>query len=161
LDIGAGPPVVLIHGSMSDYREWSKQMEALAKGHRVIAYSRRYHWPNSPPEKNADATVPRQAEDLAAIIKSLGLAPAALVGHSYGGAIALYLALRHPELLRALVLLEPPVPGVLGNTVESDSVVKERQALRDEMMQAFASGDAERVVKTYLTRVAPGEYDNT
>lgn len=160
VDIGSGPPVILIHGSISDYREWSKQKEALAKHHRVIAYSRRYHWPNSPPGKDADATVRRQAEDLAGIIKSLGLGPSALVGHSYGGAVAVYFALQHPELVRALVLLEPPISGALGVDAEGKDVVKERQTLRDEMMKAFASGDAERVVKTYMARVAPGEYDN-
>jgi hypothetical protein len=84
VDLGSGPTVVLIHGSISDYREWSKQMEALAKHHRVIAYSRRYHWPNSPPGEDTDATVPRQVEDLVAIINSLGLAPTHIVGHSYG-----------------------------------------------------------------------------
>ena len=160
VDLGSGPPVILIHGSISDYREWSKQLEALAKHHRVIAYSRRYHWPNSPPGKDADATVPRQAADLAAIIKSLRLAPASIVGHSYGGTVALFLALQHPELVRTLVLLEPPVPGVLVNTPESEGLVKESQAVRDEMKQAFASSDAERIVRTYLARVAPGEFDN-
>jgi len=159
VDLGSGPPVVLIHGSISDYREWSTQMEALAKHYRVIAYSRRYHWPNSPPGKDADATIPRQAEDLAAIIKSLGVAPANIVGHSYGGTVALFLALQHPELVRTLVLLEPPVPGALVGTPENEKVVKERQAVRDEMKQAFVSGDAEHVVRTYLARVAPGEFD--
>src|SRR5882762_740528 len=56
VDLGSGPPVILVHGSMSDYREWSPQMEALAKHHRVIAYSRRYHWPNSPPCAAASRT---------------------------------------------------------------------------------------------------------
>ncbi len=160
VDLGSGPPVILIHGSISDYREWSTQMEALAKHHRVIAYSRRYHWPNSPPGNDADATVPRQAEDLAAIIELLGLAPASIVGHSYGGTVALFLALQHPELVRMLVLIEPSVRSVLVNTPESEGVEKEGQAVRDEMKQAFASGDAERVVRTYLARVAPGEFDN-
>ena len=39
VDLGSGPPVILIHGSMADCRVWSPQMEALAKHHRVIAYS--------------------------------------------------------------------------------------------------------------------------
>ena len=56
--------------------------------------------------------------------------------------------------------VEPPIPGALASTVEGKDVVKERQALREEMMQAFASGDAERIVKTYLARVAPGAYDS-
>lgn len=160
VDVGSGPPVILVHGSMSDYREWSAQMEALAKDHRVIAYSRRYHWPNSPPGKDADASVARQAEDLAAILKSLKLVPATIVGHSYGGTIALSLAVQHPELVRTLVLLDTGVSGVLANTPESDTVRKERQAVQEELKQAFASGDAERIVKTVLARVAPGEFEN-
>jgi non-heme chloroperoxidase len=161
VDLGSGSPVILVHGSISDYREWSTQMEALAKHHRVIAYSRRYHWPNSPPGKDADATAARQAEDLAAIIKSLGLAPANIVGHSYGGTTALFLALQHPELVRSLILLEPPVPGVLAETPDSERLLKESEVVRDEMRQAFASGDAERVVRTYLARVAPAEFDQS
>ena len=156
---GSGPPVVLVHGSVSDYREWSKQMAPLARHYRVIAYSRRYHWPNPPPGTNADASLERQADDLAAIMKAMGIAPAHIVGHSYGGAVALTLTLRHPELVRTLVLSEPGVSGVLGNSPENDAARKEGQALRAEMKEVFASGDAERIVRTYAARVAPGEFE--
>lgn len=159
VDFGSGPPVILIHGTMADYREWSPQMQALAKHHRVIAYSRRYHWPNSPPGKDADVTIPRQVEDLAAIIKSLRIAPASIVGHSFGGQVALFLALQHPELVRTLVLLDPAAPSVLGNTPESEGAMKQRQAFREEMSKAFDSGDAERIVRTALKNFAPGEFD--
>ena len=156
---GSGPPVVLVHGSVSDYREWSNQLAPLARHYRVIAYSRRYHWPNPPPGRDADASLERQADDLAAIIKAMGIAPAHIVGHSYGGAVALNLALRHPELVRTLVLSEPGVSGVLGNSPENAAALKEGQALRAEMKEAFASGDAERIVRTYAARVAPGEFE--
>lgn len=156
---GSGPPVVLVHGSVSDYREWSKQMAPLAQYYRVIAYSRRYHWPNLSPGTDADASLERQVEDLAALIKAMRIAPAHIIGHSYGAAVALDLALRHPELVRRLVLAEPGVPGVLANLPEDDAVLKESQAVRGEMKEAFASGDAERIVRTYAARVAPGELE--
>jgi pimeloyl-ACP methyl ester carboxylesterase len=156
---GSGPPIVLVHGSVLDYREWSKQMAPLARHYRVIAYSRRYHWPNLPPGEGADASLERQADDLAAIIKAMGVAPAHIVGHSYGGAVAINLTLRHPELVRTLVLSEPAVSGVLANTPENDAALKEGQAVRAEMKEAFASGDAERIVRTYAARVAPGEFE--
>lgn len=159
VDEGSGAPVVLVHGSVSDYREWSNQMAPLARHYRVIAYSRRYHWPNLPPAKDADATVERQADDLAAIIQAMGIAPAHIVGHSYGGAVALNLTLRHPELVRTLVLAEPAVSGVLGDTPENEFVSKESQAIRTEMKDAFASGNAERIVRTYAAHVAPGEFE--
>src|SRR5215813_5955180 len=83
IEQGTGPTVVLVHGSVSDYREWSLQMAPLAEHYHVFAYSRRHHWPNLPPGKDADASVERQAEDLAAIIKSKELAPVHIVGHSF------------------------------------------------------------------------------
>ena len=159
VDEGSGAPVILVHGSVSDYREWSNQMAPLARHYRVIAYSRRYHWPNLPPANDADASVEHQTDDLAAIIQAMGIAPAHIVGHSYGGAVALNLALRHPELVRTLVLAEPAVSGVLANTPENDVVSKESQAIRAEMKDAFASGNAERIVRTYAAHVAPGEFE--
>src|SRR5688572_31823986 len=159
MEAGSGPPVVLIHGSVSDYREWSKQMKPLTRHYRVIAYSRRYHWPNAAPTANADASLEVQVEDLAAIIKTLKIGPAHLVGHSYGAAVALQLALRHPELVRTLVLAEPGVAGVLTDGPEDEAARKEGQAGRAEMREVFASGDAERIVRTYATRVAPGAYE--
>jgi pimeloyl-ACP methyl ester carboxylesterase len=159
VDDGSGPPIVLVHGSVSDYREWSMQMAPLARHYRVIAYSRRYHWPNMPPGKDADASVERQADDLAAIIQAMGIAPAHVVGHSFGGAVALNLTLRHPELVRTLVLAEPGVAGVLAETSENEAVSKEAQAVRAEMKEAFASGDGERIMRTYAAHVAPGEFE--
>jgi non-heme chloroperoxidase len=156
---GSGPPVILIHGSISDYREWSSQMPVLSKRYRVIAYSRRYHWPNVPPGKDADVSTEKQADDLAEIIKAIGIAPAHVVGHSFGGAVALNLALRHPELVRTLVLAEPAISGVLANTADNDDVFKESQAIRAEMKEAFASGDPERIVRTYAAHVAAGEFE--
>jgi pimeloyl-ACP methyl ester carboxylesterase len=159
MEEGSGLPVVLIHGSVSDYREWSKQMKALARHYRVIAYSRRYHWPNTVPGTEADGSRELQVNDLASIIRALKLAPVHLVGHSYGGAIALQLALRHPELVRTLVVAEPGVGGVLANTTETEAARKEGQAIQDMMKRAFASGDAERIVRTYAAQVAPGVFE--
>jgi pimeloyl-ACP methyl ester carboxylesterase len=45
VDEGSGPPVLLVHGSIADYREWSRQIAPLSQHYRVIVYSRRYHWP--------------------------------------------------------------------------------------------------------------------
>jgi len=156
---GSGTPVVLVHGSVSDYREWSAQMSPLARHYRVIAYSRRYHWPNSPPARDVDASLERQADDLGAILKSMGLAPAHIVGHSYGGAVALYLTLRHPELVRTLILAEPAISSILGTLPEDDPVSRDSQAVRTEMKNVFATGDPERIVSTYAARVAPGEFE--
>jgi non-heme chloroperoxidase len=160
VEAGSGPPVVLIHGSVSDYREWSIQMKPLARRYRVIAYSRRYHWPNAQPGTNVDASHEVQVEDLAAIIKALKIGPAHLVGHSFGGAVALHLAVRYPELVRTLVLAEPGVVSIMGNTPEADEAASKKVPThRDRMNEAFKRGDPEQIVRTYAATVAPGVFE--
>ena len=159
IEAGSGPAVILIHGSVSDYREWSKQIIALGQHYHVIAYSRRYHWPNLPPGPDADAALERQTDDLLKIINATGIGPAHIVGHSFGGAIALSLALRHPELVQSLVLAEPAVSGVISRTPENDTVLKESQAIRARMKEVIATRNAELIVKTYAAHVAPGDFE--
>ncbi len=157
---GAGPPVVLVHGSVSDYRQWSKQIKPLARHYRVIAYSRRYHWPNAQPRTNVDASHEIQVEDLAAIIKALKPGPAHIVGHSFGGAVALHLAVRYPELVRTLVLAEPGVVSIMGNTPEGNVVASNKgPSHRERMNEAFKRGDPEQTVRTYAAVVAPGVFE--
>jgi pimeloyl-ACP methyl ester carboxylesterase len=109
VDRGRGEPVVLVHGSASDRRTWDGQLAKLARGFRVVAYSRRYHWPNPPIARGADYSMPEHVADLEAVIDALDLAPAHLVGHSYGAFVCLLLAIRAPVKVRSLVLSEAPV----------------------------------------------------
>lgn len=109
VDEGAGMPILFVHGSQSDYRTWRPQMEAFRKSHRVIAYSRRHHRPNLPIPDGVDYSMPQHVDDLEEIIGALGIAPVHLVGHSYGAFVSLILAMRRPDLIRRLVLAEPPV----------------------------------------------------
>jgi len=159
IEAGNGTPVILIHGSVSDFREWTGQINSLSRDHHVIAYSRRYHWPNDPADGNADASLDKQVEDLYEIIKAMKSGPAHIVGHSFGGAVALVFTLRYPELVRSLVLAEPAVSGVLDKTPENDAVLKESQAIRSRMKEVITTGNAELIVKTYAAHVAPGDFE--
>jgi non-heme chloroperoxidase len=107
---GSGQPVVLIHGSLADYSYWQKsnQILHLAKQFRVIAYSRRYNYPNhNDPDGDHSAIV--EAQDLAKLLASLELGPVHLAGHSYGAYTALIYSLEYPERVRSLVVAEPPI----------------------------------------------------
>jgi len=106
---GRGDAVVFVHGGLEDYRAWQPQMEAFSRLYRTVAYSRRYNYPNSGAAPRTDYSAVVDAEDLAALIKTLKLAPARIVGVSHGASVALWLAVRHPELVRSLVLSEPPM----------------------------------------------------
>lgn len=106
---GVGEPLVFVHGSASDRRTWAQQLDAFAERFRVIAYSRRYHWPNEPIAPGADYAMQEQLDDLRALLHALGATPAHLVGHSYGAYVCLLLAMQDPAMVRSLVLIEPPV----------------------------------------------------
>jgi pimeloyl-ACP methyl ester carboxylesterase len=106
---GEGEAVVFVHGSASDLRTWEQQLPAIGTRYRAIAYSRRYARPNEDIEPGADDQMLPHVDDLAAFLRMIGAAPAHLVGHSWGAFICLLTAIRHPEMVRSLVLQEPPV----------------------------------------------------
>lgn len=105
---GSGEPLVLVHGSASDYRTWQAQLEAFSKHYRTLAYSRRYHWPNQPISDEADYAMAEHVRDLEALIRAPAIGPVHLVGHSYGAFVCLLLTIQSPQLVRSLVLCEPP-----------------------------------------------------
>jgi len=104
---GKGQPVIFVHGTLGDYRYWDSQMESFAKRYRAVSYSRRCSYPNKYVGDYKDNSIANNAEDLAAFVEKLGAVPAHIVGHSYGGFITIYCALKHPELVRTLVIDEP------------------------------------------------------
>ena len=109
IDEGQGDPVVFVHGSLGDFRSWNLQTGPSSKLHRVIAYSRRYHYPNAEPGERLDYSVDLHARDLESLIRDLGLQRPHIVGTSYGAYIALVLAAGRPEMVRSLTLGEPPL----------------------------------------------------
>jgi non-heme chloroperoxidase len=141
-DSGA-TPVVFVHGSLGDLRSWNGQETQFAQIYRVLVYSRRYHPPN--PQVGDDQTYSPKlhAEDLAAMLLTLDIAPANVVGSGYGAYTALALALDHPQLVRSLVLAEPPIFPLLTGSEAGDSA---RRAFYtnyfDPARAAFARGDS-------------------
>jgi non-heme chloroperoxidase len=110
---GSGEPVVFCHGVPTDYRAWGAQVAEFSKSYSTVTYSRRYAAPNQRDGDVTDSTVAANAADLRGLIEKLGIAPVHLVGHSYGGFVAAYLAADHPDLVRTLVLVEPAIATLL------------------------------------------------
>jgi pimeloyl-ACP methyl ester carboxylesterase len=108
-ETGRGAPVLFVHGSLDDLRSWRYQMEPFGQRYRAVAFSRRYHHPNAWTGDGSDYSAELHARDLAAVIRRLDIAPVHLVTSSYGGNVALYMARQHPDLVRTLVLGEPPL----------------------------------------------------
>jgi pimeloyl-ACP methyl ester carboxylesterase len=101
---GDGPPLVLIHGTGG--ATWGPLTPLLEPGYRTIWYHRR-SFGASAHEPLAD--LPRHTSDAAALLEALDAGPAVVVGHSMGGVISIDLAVRRPDLVRALVVVEPPL----------------------------------------------------
>jgi len=120
---GTGIPVVFVHGSLGTLESWGPQLEAFATRFRVIAYSRRYHWPNAAQPDGQEYTLSLHADDLIGLIEALGLERVHLVALSYGAYVALLVTLRRPDLVRSLVLAEPPILPWLGRTPAGDSLL--------------------------------------
>ena len=109
VESGTGEPLILLHGGQGDYRSMAAQAEALSKRYRVIAYSRRYHYPNDNALPATYRSGYADAEDLAAIVQALELGRVHLVGTSAGALTALLYAVEQPARVRSLVLAEPPI----------------------------------------------------
>ena len=120
---GTGIPVVFVHGSLGTLESWGPQIDAFATRFRVIAYSRRYHWPNAAQPDGQEYSLSLHADDLIGLIEALGLERVHLVASSYGAYVALLVTLRRPDLVRSLVLAEPPILPWLGRTPAGDSLL--------------------------------------
>ena len=105
--VGKGPPLVLVHGMITDHGLWDVHVQRLAERFHVVTPTLRYFGASRWPDQGQDFSMDRQADDLGAFIEALDLGPVNLVGWSLGGALALCLAARRPHLIETLLLDEP------------------------------------------------------
>jgi pimeloyl-ACP methyl ester carboxylesterase len=156
VQIGRGDPVVLVHGELADYREWGPQLDALAQHHKVVAYSRRYHYPNPPADEHADYTYAANEQDLAALIKALHLGKVHLLAHGYGGVVATMFTRDHPEEVRSLMLVEPGVYSMIPWKKERRAALETLKAAASSSSDAVRTGDLERAVRQFYGAIAGG-----
>jgi pimeloyl-ACP methyl ester carboxylesterase len=107
--VGEGRPLVLVHGSATDMTTWDDVVDELSRDFRVISYDRRGYGTSS---HRAVRDHRVHARDLAAVLERVAGAPAAVVGWSSGGNIALATAARRPDLFASLIIVEAPFHGL-------------------------------------------------
>ena len=111
--VGAGPAVLLLHATLASTREMRPLAKRLASRFRVFSIDRRGSGQSRMHETVHGAVdVADHVDDLVELIASEGLGPVAVVGHSYGGCLALELAARQPELVEWAWVYEPPYAQV-------------------------------------------------
>lgn len=154
-DQGKGDPLVFVHGSLGSLQDFSPQVEFFSRSYRAIAYSRRYHPPNSVAPDDEMYVLSEHSADLAEIIQTLGIAPAAVIASSFGAYVSLMCAVRHPDLLSRLVLGEPPMLPLLEKTPEGHLAREEFESdVIGPSRKAFARGDDEGGVRAFFDGVA-------
>jgi pimeloyl-ACP methyl ester carboxylesterase len=120
---GSGRPLVLLHGGLASGEMFGPVIPALvAGGHQVIAPDLQGHGRTADVDRPIDVRL--MADDIAALIRHLGLDKPDLVGYSLGGGVALQTAVKHPELVRKLVVVSAHVwrdaiyPEMLGQQAQ-------------------------------------------
>ncbi|HEV8574674.1 MAG TPA: alpha/beta hydrolase [Dehalococcoidia bacterium] len=162
LDTGSGEPALLfIHGWCCDQSTWRDQIKAFAPKHRIIAVDLRGHGESDKPDQDYD--IAGFADDMAWLIRNIGLDRPVIIAHSMGGVTTLNLLRKHPDMARAAVFVDAgimPLPEamrpLIAQTIEglkspayrevAANVVKQvlfREESPPELRDEVAAGMAE------------------
>jgi pimeloyl-ACP methyl ester carboxylesterase len=136
-EAGTGPAVVLLHAGVADRTMWSEHLRRVADaGHRAVAMDLPGFGEASPTEEASPWS------DVLETMDALEIARAALVGNSFGGAVALNVAVVAPERVAALVLVSAPPPGLEPSS--------ELEAAWEAEEEALERGDTEAAVRAVV-----------
>lgn len=125
---GEGPPLVLLHGALGDSRDWRRQLDGLSDEFAVVAWDAPGCGQSSdPPEAFGESDF---ADCLAGFIGALGLTRPHVLGHSFGGVLALALYRRHPSVPKTL-LLAATYAGWAGSLPPEEVERRVQRALRE------------------------------
>lgn len=151
---GAGEPMVLVHGSWTDHHDWDLVFTGLSQRFDVLCYDRRGH-SNSPPGPGP-GSLGEDAEDLAALVEALEMAPAHIVGHSYGGVIVLRLATRRPDLFLSMAIHEAPAFNSLEHDPQVGEQARRARTQLEPVVQSLVSGDYEAGARHFVDGIIFG-----
>ena len=139
---GKGRPLVLLHGGLGAIEMFGPNLPTLARGRQLIAVDLQGHGRTA--DIDRPLSVELMADDIAALIKHLGIDSADVMGYSLGGGVALQTAIRHPEVVRKLVVVSTPFrrngfyPDILAQQAQVTAAAAE-QMKQTPMYQLYAS----------------------
>jgi pimeloyl-ACP methyl ester carboxylesterase len=165
---GAGPSLLFIPGAEGDAEEYARVTKLLEDEFTVLSYDRRAYSRSPRPEGFESTTVEEQADDAAALLDAIGTGPAAVWGNSSGAIIGLGLILRHPEMVTAAMLHEPPLFAGMSDVGKVSGFLKEATANGKVPFMRMLTGDVvfDSLSAEYRTRLADDrtwidvEFDN-
>jgi pimeloyl-ACP methyl ester carboxylesterase len=133
-DIGAGAPLVMLHGHLLDSRQWDDQIAPFAQQYRVVRYDARGFGQSTQPAESY-----AHYEDLHSLLALLGIEHAALMGCSGGGATIIDFALAYPNMTDALILV--------GSALSGFPFPSDPPPLLLHVREAMAHGDIDAAVE--------------
>ena len=150
-DMGAGSPLVILHGLFGSKRNWTNIAHRFAAGHRVLTADLRNHG-ESPWDVRHD--YPAMAEDVAALIRARVGGPAAVVGHSMGGKVAMMLALDQPDIVARLVVVDIAPAASTGTPIEYVQALRSlplaRFSNRADVKDALAGAIPDPAIRAFM-----------
>ena len=164
IEAGEGESLVLVHGSLSDYRYWTLQMRAFSAAFRTIAVSLRHYYPEHWNGEGDDFNISQHMKDVAAFIDAMKIAPAHVVGHSRGGHIAFRVAQNYPDRVRKLALSEPggALDAELSPHAETVNKRFEPGSFQTQAEARIRAGDIDGGLELFVDAVSgPGAWERT
>jgi pimeloyl-ACP methyl ester carboxylesterase len=137
---GAGEPLVLLHGGVGSTESFSEIMPSLSNSRQVIAVDLQAHGRTA--DINRPLSYEAMADDIAALMKYLGIKKADVMGYSLGGGVALRTAIQHPDLVKKLVVVSAPCkhdgwyPEILAAMAQSGPKQAE-QMMQNPLYQTY------------------------
>ena len=146
-DHGAGPAVLLSHGYSATSQMWKGQVDALTDRYRVITWDMRGHGETDSPEDQGEYSEAKTVDDMAAILRHLGLETAVIGGLSLGGYMSLAFNVAHPDMVRALMLFDcgPGYKNPKAREGWNETASKRAENFEAKGLDALGSSDEVRV----------------
>ncbi|MGZ8346815.1 MAG: alpha/beta hydrolase [Allosphingosinicella sp.] len=138
-----GEPIVLLHGFPESHRTWRAVAPALAREHFVVAPDQRGFGDSDKPEGVEAYQTDRIIDDLLALADHFGFGRFTLVGHDWGGAVAWLAALRHPDRIARLAIVNAPHPLVFQKSMIDDAA----QRAASQYIRAFRNPQMEQGIE--------------
>jgi proline iminopeptidase len=142
-EIGSGPPIVVLHGGPEfDHAYLLPELDRLADAFHLIYYDQRGRGRSAVGVRPEDVSMQSEIGDLERLRSHLGLESVAVLGHSWGGVLAMEYAIRHPDRVSQLLLLDtaPASPGDWQHL--RDEFARRRPPEDREAMDAISATDA-------------------
>jgi pimeloyl-ACP methyl ester carboxylesterase len=149
-----GEPLIMVHGSWGDHRNWAPVVPGLSRSFRVLTYDRRGHSRSERPA--GQGSVRDDVTDLAALLEALQHTPAHIVGNSFGASIVLRLAAERPGLFRSVIVHEPPLFGLLKNEPDAKQPLAAVQERMSAVASLLAGGDWAGGARQFVETIAFG-----